>query len=207
MAAFQQSDGAAKEGATLAAQPQNVEWIARLKAGDEGTWAEWFNDHGPRVWRYVARITGADSETVADLVQDVFLSASRGLSAFSLEKGALVSWILGIAHRKAARHWERVSRQVPPVDDWITARMRPAADHSGESAAMLGELVDAVRSAIASLSSESSALLMGRYLDEKNTDELAAEFCITEGAVRSRLSRARQKLREVLGEDIWTMDD
>ena len=71
---------------------------------------------------------------------------------------------------------------------------------------MLGELVDAVRAAIASLPAEASALLMGRYLDERSTEQLAAEFCISENAVRSRLSRARQKLRDTLGEDLWTMD-
>jgi len=194
------------KGHPLAAQPQNAEWISRLKSGDQRTWAEWFDDHGPRVWRYVARMTGADSETVSDLVQDVFLAASRGLAGFSLAKGALISWLLGIAHRQAARHWHSRSQHAPPADDWLTTQVRQSSDGHGESAAMLGELVDAVRAAIAELPAEASALLMGRYLDERATAQLAVEFCIAENAGRSRLSRARQKLRDLLGEDLWTMD-
>lgn len=151
-------------------------------------------------------MTGADSETVSDLVQEVFLAASRGLAAFSPDRGALISWLLGIAHRQAARHWRTAARAVVPADDWLSSQVRQSADHSGESAAMLGELVDAVRAAIASLPAEASALLMGRYLDERSTAQLAEEFCISENAVRSRLSRARQKLRDTLGEDLWTMD-
>ena len=151
-------------------------------------------------------MTGADSETVSDLVQEVFLAASRGLAGFSPDKGALISWLLGIAHRQAARHWRSSGLHTQPADDWLTTQVRQSSDGNGESAAMLGELVDAVRAAIASLPAEASALLMGRYLDERSTEQLAVEFCISENAVRSRLTRARQKLRDTLGEDLWTMD-
>lgn len=155
------------------------------------------DEYGPRVWSYVARVSGADAATVADTVQEVFLAAASRLSSYRPEDGALVAWLLGIAHRQTALHWRRQERR---------QRLKRAAEEGGTLALLQDlqvteterrETADAVRLVVARMPEQPAALLIGRYLEERSTAELAKDFGITEQAVRSRLVRARERFREL----------
>lgn len=170
--------------------------VTRLQAGDEDAWTQLFNDHSARVWNYVARMTGADSATVADVVQDIFVDVVRGLASFDPELGSMISWLLGIAHRKSALYWRQKSR--------------PSHQHSlSESCSLLQsfteseceveqqEISDAVRSVISRLPDDAATVLVGFYLDGQSTAQLAQEWGVSSQAIRSRLSRARARFREL----------
>lgn len=171
--------------------------MIRLQAGNDRAWTEWFDDAGPRVWKYVARLTGADSAAVADTVQEVFLAAADGISSFDSSRGPLTSWLLGIAHRKAALFWRRKSREADIIESLSKADISAVFEENHDSGLQQEDLSAAVRSVVARMPEESAAVLICHYLEDQSTSELAEELGITEQAVRSRLSRARQRFREL----------
>lgn len=164
-----------------------------MKRGDDAAWTTFFDRFSPRIWSYVARLTGADRHTVADLVQDVFTAAAQGLRSYDSARGTLVSWLLGIAHRHAALYWRR--QNTAPPDSGLNPDLLegPAdADHL-----LVAETGIAVRRLLATLPEDMATILIARYLDERPISDLAVEFGCTVDAVRSRLLRARDRFREL----------
>lgn len=160
-------------------------------------WTEWFDAVGPRVWKYVARLVGTDAATVADIVQEVFLAASEGMSGFDASRGSLTAWVLGIAHRRVALFWRKQSRDTDFLEALSEKRVAAIFESDPEEGLHREELAFAVRSVVGRMPEESAMVLIGYYMEERNTIELAADMGITEQAARSRLARARQKFREL----------
>jgi RNA polymerase sigma-70 factor (ECF subfamily) len=135
------------------------------------------------------------SRTVAEeVVQETFLRAWRSLD--SLKDGeSAKSWLLTIARREHARLYER--KRHPTVDlDELTR---------GESAALAEtherdpDEVNDVRRAILELEPEHREPLLMQIVMGFSTDEIARQLGLNEGAVSTRLFRARNRLRERLG--------
>lgn len=156
-----------------------------------------FDDCAPRIWSYVARMTGGDSAAVADTVQEVFLTAADRMASFRREQGTWIAWLLGIAHRQSALHWRDRERQ-QRLRQSVAERSPPNVLQALQVIdAERQETADAVRLIVAEMPEQAAALLVGRYLEDRSTAELAADFRISEQAVRSRLVRARERFREL----------
>jgi RNA polymerase sigma factor (sigma-70 family) len=165
----------------------------RLKRGEDAAWTTFFDRFSPRIWSYVAKLTGADRHTVADLVQDVFTAAAQGLRGFDPSRGTLLSWLLGIAHRHAALYWRRQTTASPDSGLNLDLFEGPTdPDHL-----LVAETSESVRRMLATLPEDMATILIARYLDERPMSELAQEFGCTVDAVRSRLLRARDRFREL----------
>ncbi|MDA0586512.1 MAG: sigma-70 family RNA polymerase sigma factor [Planctomycetota bacterium] len=149
-----------------------------------------YDQYSVRVWRYVARINGADADAVADAVQETFLAAVRNFDQFDPQRGSPWAWLTGIAHRQAALHWRRVGRDRceqagPSVEEAFT-------EDTTTSPLELAETVNIVRRVLAELPPDSAALLAGKYCDGCSIAELVEQFGGTTEGVRSKLARARR---------------
>ena len=129
-------------------------------------------------------------------MQEVFLAATKGIKSFDEQRGTLITWLLGIAHRRAALFWRQKRRRSEVIDAWLPTFPDPF-DEIHEDRIDLQEMSDAVRSIVALMPEDAAAILIGRYLEDRSTTQLASEFGITEQAVRSRLSRARDRFRQL----------
>lgn len=152
----------------------------------------------PQVRRLVHRLLGWPSaQDVEDVVQEVLLSAWRHRTSFRGD-ASVATWLFRIAVRKAQGHarWAAVRRRwfgAPAIaGDHLPA---PTADCPSE----LADDVRAVRSAMAGLSHRDREVLVLRYLENRGVDEVAALLGISRAATDARLSRARARLRSVLG--------
>lgn len=143
---------------------------------------------------YVARLVGSDRQIVADIVQEVFLAAAKGMSSFDGQRGTLLRWLLGIAHRQTALSHRR-ERNFFTSDIALAALIVPESE-SPDMQFDHAERATVVRSVLAKLPEDMAMLLIGRYLDDRSTADLAEAFCVSEDAIRSRLVRAREKFRE-----------
>lgn len=185
----------------------DVSTMTRLRAGDAEAWDSLYRRYRERVWRYVARATGAGDEQVADLVSETFLEAARCARSFDAAKGSAAGWILGIASRRVADAWRKTyrnrrlheglafsqdGRTGPPADERSGALSEPERKLSAK------ERADAVRQALASLPGDYAELLAGKYFDDASLEELAAARGESAVAISSRLARARDALRQAL---------
>lgn len=144
----------------------------------------------PDVYRFAFWLA-RDRSIAEDVVQETFMRAWRAIDSLA-EPGAARPWLLTIARREHARLYERkrfdtVDIDEPGVLDDPALADPPGEDHSDVRAAMLA------------LEPDYREPLVLQVLMGYTTEEIASHLGIKPGAVLTRLFRARQKLRELLG--------
>jgi RNA polymerase sigma-70 factor (ECF subfamily) len=170
-----------------------------LRAGDRASWGALFDAFAAPVWRFAARLIGADATAVDDVVQETFLAAARAARQFDPEQGTLWSWLAGIAQRQAALYWRQTARAArikelaangsARIQDWLVDTVEPDAPWEQR------ETSDLIRNVLAVLSSDYAAILTAKYLDERSTSDLLELFGGTSDALKSKLARARKEFR------------
>jgi RNA polymerase sigma-70 factor (ECF subfamily) len=138
-----------------------------------------------------------------EAVFDAFLIAFQRREMFDASLGGGVRpWLYGIATKLIGRHRRTEVRRYRAL-----ARAGPPPDDAGHDERVVDRLaagvaVDRLAQALAGLSSgERDAVLLVAY-GRLSYPEVAAALGVAEGTVASRLSRARTKLRNVLGVEV-----
>ncbi len=150
------------------------------------------------------RLTGNAAEA-EDLAEEALIKALRGLPGFrgDSDPGVWVSRIVANCWKNQLRSprlafWRRVGgfyssdgedQQIDPPDP------APGPELRLEGAARR----EAFEKVLNSLEAQDRAIVVLRELDGRSYTDIAGILSIPEGTVRSRLSRARKKLRELLG--------
>ena len=151
----------------------------------------------PMLFAYFSRSLGHGTH-VEDLAQEAFLRAFRALPGFDVEgPGRPSTWLLTIARNLVIDHGKRrgESLQVNPGADEDSSDPK-----TPETERHRAELGTALMRAAATLTEEQrEAFILAEYHD-LSLDEIADITCAPVGTVKARLSRARARLRELLGE-------
>ncbi|MFB7257785.1 RNA polymerase sigma factor [Streptomyces nojiriensis] len=171
----------------------------RVRSGDPDAYAELFDSYARTLYNHAFRMTG-DWAAAEDVMSAAFMEAWRLRGTVDPEGGSLRPWLLGIATNLARNHC-RSNRRYRAAAAAATAAAGAASvpDHAEEVAgrlddrrqiaATLGQL-----SALRPPEREVLLLCLGEGLEYA---EAARVLGIPVGTVRSRLSRARTKLRKL----------
>lgn len=158
-----------------------------------------FDRYAPVVHGYLSRRVGVLAD---DLVSETFLVAFRGRTGYAPDRAPVRAWLFGIATNLVRRHARDEERRYRAYGR--------AAGHT-ESTTELSEVagrVDAqalrgeLAGALAALACEDRDVLLLWTYPQLSYAEIAAALGIPVGTVRSRLHRARGKVRNRLG-DRW----
>ena len=171
-----------------------------LQAGVPAAWSDFYRAHAARLWHSVAALTGAQSAEVADIVQEAFLAAARSARRYDPQQGTLWQWLWGITRKELALHYRKSAQRAGTLraQEWWAANASEvvaAIEDSPPEQLASRELQTLVRVALSRLPAEDQALLSARYLEERSTEELAADAGLSVQAVYSRLARARRAFR------------
>ena len=155
-----------------------------------------------RVYTLCYRMLG-DSESAADAAQDAFLAAFRNLKSF--RGGSFRSWMLRIA-TNTCYDVLRVRKRRPSVsldieaDDESASSPLQIADtaESPDDFAQRRELAAAIQQGLTALPDEQRIVLILSDIQGLAYEEIAQITNSNLGTVKSRLSRGRARLREVL---------
>ncbi|MGV9305433.1 MULTISPECIES: RNA polymerase sigma factor [unclassified Nonomuraea] len=156
-----------------------------------------FDAHFEEIRRYIGR--RLDLDVAEDLAAETFLIAFRQRDRFDSALGEVRPWLYGIATNLIGRHRRAEVRRYRAM-----ARSGPPPDDEGHDQRIVDRLTADVRAdrlagALARLSpGERDVVLLVAY-GGLTYDEVATALKIATGTVASRLSRARTKLREVMG--------
>jgi RNA polymerase sigma-70 factor (ECF subfamily) len=170
-----------------------IEWSWK----EPETFAELYDRHAAPIHRYVSRRLG--DAMADDVVADTFLAAFRRRQSYDMRRPDARPWLYGIAanligkHRRAeVRMWRAFARTgADPAVDGHAERI----DNRVSAAAVQRDLA----AALAGLSAGDRDVLLLIAWADLSYEETATALHIPVGTVRSRLNRARRKVREALG--------
>jgi RNA polymerase sigma factor (sigma-70 family) len=155
-----------------------------------------------RVYNLCYRMLG-DADSAADAAQDAFLSAFRNLRSF--RGGSFRSWILRIATNacydvlRARKRRPSVSLDIEADDESDSSPLQIAdTAESPDDFAQRRELAAAIQAGLTVLPDEQRIVLILSDIQGLAYDEIAQITNSNLGTVKSRLSRGRARLREVL---------
>jgi RNA polymerase sigma-70 factor (ECF subfamily) len=177
--------------------------VAALRAGDDAAYEKLVREQTGRMLA-VARRFLRNEDDARDAVQDAFLSAFNAIGNF--EGGARISTWLHRIVVNAALMKLRTRRRKPEesIEDLLPRWLEdghaasPAAAWSAEKRLQRDQLRALVQESIDRLPDTYREVLMLRDIEELDTQETAEMLGISNNAVKTRLHRARQALREVL---------
>jgi RNA polymerase sigma-70 factor, ECF subfamily len=171
--------------------------MARHAAGDEGAFETLYDELAPRLYGFLRRLL-REEPLAEDALHQTFLHVHEARSRFA--PGAEVEpWAYAIARRVAIDAFRRRRREQTVGEALFEAPSNPFPD--GEEVARASELERRVREELARLPPlQREALLLVRY-EGLSLAQAAQALGIQEGALRVRLHRASDRLRQALGLD------
>ena len=180
-----------------------AELVTELQGGS-GAAFDWLVTHysGP-VYGLVAGMV-SESCDAADITQDVFLKAFRGIRGFR-RGSSLKTWLYRIAIREALNHrrwlWrhhrEQDSIDAEPDNGRATLEIEDDRGTPFDQAAS-HEVQQAVQHALLKVPEVFRSAVILRDLEGMSYEEVAEVLGVTVGTVKSRILRGRRLLREIL---------
>ncbi|MEU8724432.1 RNA polymerase sigma factor [Streptomyces sp. AgN23] len=173
---------------------------ARVRAGDPDAFAELFDAYAQAVYHHAFRLT-ADWSVAEDVMSATFMEAWRRRESVDAEGGSLRPWLLGIATNVARTHCRGNRRYRAAAA--AAAEAGPASlripDHAEETAGRVDDRrrINATLTALSSLKRAEREVLVLCLWEGMEYADVARTLRIPIGTVRSRLSRARTKLRKL----------
>ncbi len=150
------------------------------------------------MYRYAAWLS-RDRSIADDVVQEALLRAWKSLDSLR-EDAAAKQWLLTIVRRENARWFERKRLETVDIDDLAPAQEALLAETENEA-------VGDVREAIYRLEDDYREPLVLQVLMGYSTNEIAELMGLKQGAVLTRLHRARHKLKDRMDQDLAGLTD
>jgi len=158
-----------------------------------------------RLYNLLLRISGNEDDA-AELTQDTFIKAMQAIDSFQ-GKSNFYTWLCRIGMNLAADLARKRRRSVSGDELYNYMRLGPAyirdyiygsPDHDPVKLMQDKETAQIVSSALAMLDDQLRFVLVLRDIDGMSYQQIAAVLKIEHGTVKSRISRARKNLRQIL---------
>lgn len=163
--------------------------VAGVLRGDREAFGELY-DRKARLIRAICYDATRELSSAADLTQEVFFRAYRGLGELR-DPTRFGSWLLGIT-KQVCREWRRTQRRRPQPIEGLELE-----SHSWADAGLLDSVGD-LRRAIIALPERERLALHAFYLMEMDAEQARGVLELSRSGFYRVLSRARRRLRRVL---------
>ena len=174
------------------------ELIHRSQGGDLDAFNGLVERYQGQVYNLALRMLG-DEALAADAAQETFLSAYRAVGSF--RGGNFRSWILRITANatrdliRASRSRKALSLEALEMESGVPFSSK---EESPEEHALRGELRNEIQRGLESLAHDQRLVLILIDIQGFNYEETAQITRSSLGTVKSRLSRARHQMRDLL---------
>jgi RNA polymerase sigma factor (sigma-70 family) len=182
----------------ITADTPDIFLVAAAKDGDHQAYAELCRRHSKQIRRTILRITH-DAADAEDMLQETLLKAYVHIGRFE-GRSAFSSWLTRIAinsalmlSRKRRSHY--VYSLEGGVDGDVKLPEPTETAHNPEQACILNALENECVRAIRYLPPTLRVVVQIRYREDASVAQIAEMLGISESAVKSRLLRARSKIR------------
>jgi RNA polymerase sigma-70 factor (ECF subfamily) len=155
-----------------------------------------FDRHATAMYRYFVRRVGPD--TADSLLGELFRVAFERRATYDCAHANARPWLYGIATRLLAHHHRSEARRLR-----ATARLVAAMDRESDPTDQLLGAIDAralwpvIAEALTKLPEAERDVLFLYAWEDLSYQDIAAALGVPVGTVRSRLNRARRRMREL----------
>ncbi|HUK19031.1 MAG TPA: RNA polymerase sigma factor [Bryobacteraceae bacterium] len=167
-----------------------MEAVKAARKGRQEAFLALFDEHHAPLFRFAYRLTGSSADA-EDIVQECFLELLRPECAYDPRRTPIRIYLFGVVRNQ----WLKRQRRSAWTGEFDA---EPYIDDSPETGLLESEIQDAVARAVTGLpATQREALILAHY-EQMPLAEIARVMGIEVGAVKSRLERARARLRAVL---------
>lgn len=175
-------------------------FIAQAQKGDVTAYNRLVIHYQSLVYNVVYRIMG-EPQGAEDMTQDAFISAYKSLHSF--RGGNFKAWLLRIATNACYDELRRHKRRPQSSLDELTEEndsfsFLRSPEEGPEAQAQRVEMMQAIEGCLAALPDDQRITAVLRDIEGYDYNEIAEITASSLGTVKSRLSRARSKLRDCL---------
>lgn len=179
------------------------ELVQAAQKGSQDAFAQLVEQNQGKIYSLCYRMTG-NPEDAADLTQEAFLNAWRGLSKFG-GQSSFSTWLYRLASNACIdflRREKRRSALSMTLDEGDGEESReaelPDERYTPERELERKEIHRALQEGLLSLSPEHREVLLLRETEELSYAEISQCLGLEEGTVKSRIARARMSLKDYL---------
>lgn len=178
--------------------------VEAVLAGDQHRFGELVDDYQGKIVNYVYKMLG-NYEDAVDVSQEVFLKAYTALDTYK-PKYPFAAWLFRIARNAAIdelrrRRGQKVSLDEPlDLGNGAVERQVPDSGPDPEAELLQDEFQGRVEAAVGELPEKYREPLVLRHAGGLTYDAIAEALELPLGTVKTRIHRAREALRESLGD-------
>jgi len=172
------------------------EELVTLSLEDKGYYKYLVERYEEKLLRYIVRLSGLSKEDAEDILQDVFIKAYQNLNDFDTGL-KFSSWIYRITHNEAITHLRKLkSRPKVIIDQGANDLALNAlrADLDIEKNIDKKYLLENITGTIDRLDEKYKNVLVLKYIEDKNYQEMSDILKRPMGTVATLLKRAKEKL-------------
>lgn len=158
---------------------------------EKKSFEEYFEQYYQQVFRYLIKKTSSTS-TAEDVAMDSFAVCWEKFDAYDPAKASFGTWLYVIVNNKLKNYY-RDYKIVGEIDE--TSSVQEDFEDSLVEAEYLSTMRDALCDALEALPEAQRRIVIYKYFDNKNSNEIALLTGLTPGNVRQQLSRTLEKLR------------
>ena len=179
--------------------PEDLPLIDRFKDGDQSAFEELLLKYQDRIYNLCRHLLGNTHEA-EDAAQDTFLKAYQKLKDFKPE-ASLYTWLYRIAVNTCLDYkkrplWESLFRKSDEDEEYILEPL--SEDPSPEKLYESKQLGLALSKSLGKLSFKLRTVIILKEIEGLSYEEIADILEVSTGTVKSRISRAKEELRQRL---------
>ncbi|MCD8740635.1 sigma-70 family RNA polymerase sigma factor [Mucilaginibacter roseus] len=178
-------------------KPTDIELIQQSLAGDQAAYAELIRRHQRFVFTLALRFA-KNREDAEEIAQDCFVKAYRNLQSFQ-GQSKFSTWLYSIVYTTAMTHLRKKRIATDSIDDedtFIQIEQKPSGYDSNNAENRSRSFY--LNMAIEQLLPDDAAVITLFYKGEQSLEEIALALNMEANAVKVKLFRARQRLKEKL---------
>lgn len=182
--------------------------ITAFKEGDQNAFQELVQKYEQRVYNHCMRMVNDEVESY-DLTQEVFLKVFRKIQNYQ-HTYSFYTWLYRITVNCCIDYLRRKKRMVNSISlshNYGETGSEPGREQDipdntfvPDTHAENAELSEVLKGAIGQLSEKLRAIVVLKEIEGFSYEEIAEVLGCSRGTVKSRLFRAREKLKELLTE-------
>lgn len=177
----------------------NDQQLVKLTLEDSGYFVYLIQRYRAKLLNYIRRITNVRDEEAEDILQEVFLKTYLNLNSFKPEL-KFSSWIYAIAHNQVISNFRKIKARPEgssvTIDEGLADTLAHDFDLEKEMDQSL--LAERVGLALQALPAKYREILILKYLEEKNYQEMSDIIKKPMGTVASMLNKARSEFKKVI---------